>query len=101
MECCCHLRSVQDLLAGGRTPHERRFGEPRKGRVSPVGAMVPCFPTVAKDQTGNLEKVNSTKTQQENPFCHIGGHLSSQKNVELELKLSEVPKTGGAPRKHC
>ena len=28
MECYCYLRNVQDLVAEGKTPHERRFGEP-------------------------------------------------------------------------
>ena len=28
MECYCHLRNVQDLLADGKTPYEKRFGEP-------------------------------------------------------------------------
>ena len=28
MECYCCLRNVQDLLADGKTPYERRFGEP-------------------------------------------------------------------------
>ena len=40
MECCCYLRNVQDLLADGKTPYERRFGEPFKGPVIPCGAMV-------------------------------------------------------------
>ena len=30
MECHCYLRNVQDLLADGKTPYERRFGEPFK-----------------------------------------------------------------------
>ena len=29
-ECYCYLRNVQDLLADGKTPYERRFGEPFK-----------------------------------------------------------------------
>ena len=33
MKCCCYLRHVQDLLTGGETSHEKRFGEPVKGRV--------------------------------------------------------------------
>ena len=37
MECYCYLRNVQDLLADGKTPCERRFGEPFKG--SPRGAL--------------------------------------------------------------
>ena len=34
MECHCSLRNVQDLLADGETPHERRFGEPFRGPVN-------------------------------------------------------------------
>ena len=30
MECYCYLRNIQDCLSDGRTPHERRFGEPFK-----------------------------------------------------------------------
>ena len=33
MECYCYLRNVQDLLADGKTPYERRFGEPCKGAI--------------------------------------------------------------------
>ena len=33
MECCCYLRNVQDLLADGKTPYDRGFGEPFKGPV--------------------------------------------------------------------
>ena len=40
MECCCHLRNVQDLMADGKTPHERRFGEPFKGPVMPFRAIL-------------------------------------------------------------
>ena len=50
-ECYCHLRNVQYLLADGRTPDERRFGEPLEGLVIPVGAMVEYHPTSAKDQS--------------------------------------------------
>ena len=35
MECYCYLRSVQDLLAEGKTPYERRFGESFKGPIIP------------------------------------------------------------------
>ena len=40
MECYCYLRNVQDLLADGKTPHERRFGESFKGPIIPFGALV-------------------------------------------------------------
>ena len=40
VECYCYLRHVQDLLADGKTPKERRFGEPFKGSIIPFGASV-------------------------------------------------------------
>ena len=36
MECYCYLRHVQDLLADGKIPYEKRFGEPFKGPVVPI-----------------------------------------------------------------
>ena len=36
MECYCYLRNRQDL-SDGKTPYERRFGEPFKGPVIPFG----------------------------------------------------------------
>ena len=44
MECFCFLRNVQDLLADGKTPYERRFGEPFKVPGIPFGAMVEYLP---------------------------------------------------------
>ena len=52
MEFDCYLRNVQDLPADGKTPYERRFGEPIKGPVIPFGAMVECHPIAARDQSG-------------------------------------------------
>ena len=40
MECYSHLRKIQDLLSGGKTPFERRFGMPFNGPVIPFGAIV-------------------------------------------------------------
>ena len=50
MECYCYLRNVQDLLADGTTPYERRLGEPFKGPIIPFGAMVEYHPISPKDQ---------------------------------------------------
>ena len=36
MECNCYLRNVQDLLGDGKTPYERRFGEPFTGPINTV-----------------------------------------------------------------
>ena len=49
MECYCHLRNIPDLLFGGKTPYERRFGVPFNGPVIPFGAMVEHHPISAKD----------------------------------------------------
>ena len=50
VESCCYLRNVQDLLEEGKTPYERRFGEPFKGPIIPFGAMVEHHPSSPKDQ---------------------------------------------------
>ena len=49
MECSGYLRNIQDLLSDGKTPYERRFGEPCNGPVIPFGAMVEYHPISAKD----------------------------------------------------
>ena len=51
MECYCYLRKIQDLLADGKTPYERRFGEPRKGPPIPLGAIVEYHPISVRHQS--------------------------------------------------
>ena len=46
-----HLRNIQDLLSDGKTPHERRFGQPFKGPIVPFGSLVEHHPITAKDQS--------------------------------------------------
>ena len=50
MDCYCNLRNIQDLLADGKTPYERRFAEPFEGTVFPFGAMVEYYPISARGQ---------------------------------------------------
>ena len=50
MECYTYLRKVTDLLSDGKTPYERRFGQP-KGPIIPFGSLVEYHPTTAKDQS--------------------------------------------------
>ena len=46
------LRSIQeDLLSDGKTPYERRFGEPFEGPIIPFGSLVGYFPISSKDQS--------------------------------------------------
>ena len=51
MECYTYLRNVTDLLSDGKTPCERRFGQPFKGPIIPFGSLVEYHPTTAKDWT--------------------------------------------------
>ena len=51
MECYTYLRNVTDLLSDGKTPYERRFGQPFTGPIMPFGSLVECHPITAKDQS--------------------------------------------------
>ena len=51
MECYTYLRNVTDLLSDGKTPYQRRFGQPSKGPILPYGSLVECHPLTAKDQS--------------------------------------------------
>ena len=51
MECYTYLRNVTDLLPDGKTPYERRFGQPFKGPIIPFGSLVEYHPITAKDQS--------------------------------------------------
>ena len=51
MGCCTYLRNIQDLLSDGKTPYERRFGEPFKGPIIPFGSLVEYYPIFAQDQS--------------------------------------------------
>ena len=51
MGCYTYLRNVTDLLSDGKTPCERRFGQPFKGPIIPFGSLVEYHPKTAKDQS--------------------------------------------------
>ena len=51
MECYTYLRNVTDLLSDGKTPYERRFGQPCKGLIISFGSLVEYHPITAKDQS--------------------------------------------------
>ena len=59
MECYCSLRNVTGLLSDGKTPCERRFGEPFKGSISPSGEMVEVHPISTRDQS-RLDQFDKT-----------------------------------------
>ena len=51
MECYTYLRNVTNLISDGRTPYERRFGQPFQGPIFPFGSLVEYHPITAKDQS--------------------------------------------------
>ena len=51
MECYICLRNVTYLLSEGKTPYDRRFGQPFKGPIIPFGSLVEYHPITAKDQS--------------------------------------------------
>ena len=51
MECYTYLRNVTDLYLMGKTPYERRFGQPFKGPIIPFGSLVEYHPITANDQS--------------------------------------------------
>ena len=51
MECYTNLRNVTDILSDGKTPYEKRFGEPFKGPIIPFGSLVDSYLISAKDQS--------------------------------------------------
>ena len=40
IECYTYLRNVTDLLSDGKTPYERRFGQPFKGPIIPFVSLI-------------------------------------------------------------
>ena len=51
LECYTYLLNVTDLLSDGKTPYERRFGQPFNGPIVPFGSLVEYHPITAKDQS--------------------------------------------------
>ena len=51
MECYTYLRNVTDLLSDGKTPYERRFGQPFKGPIIPFGSLAEYYFISSKDQS--------------------------------------------------
>ena len=51
MECYTYLRNVTDLLSDGKTPYDKRCGEPFTVPIIPFGSLVEYYPITAKDQS--------------------------------------------------
>ena len=48
----CEMSQISHLM--GRTPYERRFGQPFKGPIIPFGSLVEYHPITAKDQSRSI-----------------------------------------------
>ena len=66
MECCCHVRNVQDLPADGQTPHERRFN-------SPVWWAEHSFSSRSRILPFNKRPRSSASVRYKSPSLHIYG----------------------------
>ena len=53
MESFSYLRNIQDLLSDGKTPYERRFGQPFRGPIIPFGSLVELSPYNCKGPVKN------------------------------------------------
>ena len=81
MECCCCLRNIQDVLADGKTPYERRF----KGLIIPFGFLVEHHPFSTEDQS---------RIHQFGKKALLGkslGHVESTKKTQCE-RSDSAPK---------
>ena len=53
MECYTYLRNVTDLLSDGKTPYERRCGQPFIGPIIPFGSLVEYFSFYCEGSVSN------------------------------------------------
>ena len=58
LECYTYLRNVQDVLSDGKTPYERRIGQPFKGPIIPFGSLE-YHPITATDPPYGLEQLSN------------------------------------------
>ena len=85
MECYCNLRNVQDLVADGKTPYERRFGEPFKGPIIPIGAMVEFHPISTRDEPEGVQL--NRQNQKRKNFWSIQGDFICRHHSEPRVQL--------------
>ena len=70
MECNTYLRNVTDLLSDGKTPYERRFGQPIQGPIFPFGSLVEYHPKTAKYHSKNPSIWKESLTLDCSPDTH-------------------------------
>ena len=93
MKCCCYLRNVQDLLADGKTPYERRFGESFKGPIIPIRCTGGISHNLRERQSENppIRKESFTRNLSRLCFDRGKGDILIADIEELEkLDASEI-----------
>ena len=80
MECYTYLRNVTDLLSDGKTPHERRFGQPFKGLFIPFGSLVEYHQFGKKVLPGLWRRWTHQKSTQKKTHCERGD-ISKRKRI--------------------
>ena len=79
MECYCYLRNIQDLLFDGKTPYQRRFGEPFKGPIIPFGSMVEYHPIFCQRPVATASIRSKSLARYFSRLCIIrGGNLEKR-----------------------
>ena len=76
-------------MADGKTPHERRFGEPFKRPVISFGAVVECHPISAKDQS-RLHHFGKTVL----PGIFLGYALDAREIWKGEILVADIVELG-------
>ena len=89
MDCYCYMRNIQDLLADGRTPYERRFGEPFRGPAIPFGSMVEYHPISAKDLS-RLHQFGKKVL----PEMFLGYALVTGRHLEGDILIADIVELG-------
>ena len=89
MECYCHLRNVQDLLADGKTLCERRFGEPFKGPALPFGASVDHHAISTRDSSRLFQFGKKVV-----PIIFLGYELDPGENLEMRYSGIRFGRSG-------
>ena len=91
MECDTYLRNVTDLLSDGKTPYERRFGQPFKGPIIPFGSLVEYYPITAKGPVKNPSIWKESFTWIVPRICIVrAGNLEGWHNDDEELETMDA-----------
>ena len=73
MECYTYLRKRHRFVSDGKTPYERRFGQPSKGLIIPFGSLVEYHPCHCEGPVKNPSIWIESLTWIVPPICIVRG----------------------------